>query len=313
MRYINMKKCYLCGTKKFDRVNGKVRDLPDMPILRCKRCGLVFLANFNHIDDRFYEKSKMREKEPIGNWKQYLKECTTDDTRRAEWIRSMAYGKSLLDFGCGGGGFLARAKSFTKKCSGVEKDSRLVEIIKKHYKIKVYPDIKEVNEKFDIITLFHVLEHFKDPKDVLTKLLKLLNKNGKIIIEVPNSNDALLSLYESKAFSEFTYWKCHLYLFNDSNLGRLLNGTGLFKHSISQIQRYPLSNHLYWLSKGKPGGHKIWSFIDDKDLDHKYELQLAKINACDTLMAVAGKAKEIKLKPKKEKYHGSIYYRGSRH
>lgn len=261
-----------------------------MPILKCKRCGLVFLANFNHINDMFYVESKMRKNEPISSWKKYLKECAIDDTRRAIWIKSIAVDKSLLDFGCGGGGFLGKAKSFAKKCTGVEKDIRLKEMIEKRLKIKVYNDIKEINEKFDIITLFHVVEHFNKPKEILVNLSKLLNKDGKIIIETPNSNDALLSLYESKNFSEFTYWECHLYLFNNTNLKRLIKAAKLRFDLILQVQRYPLSNHLYWLSKGKPGGHKIWDFIDSKELNKKYEAQLAKINACDTLIAVASKA-----------------------
>ena len=291
MKKHNIRKCYLCSAKEFERVKGKVRDLPDMPILKCKRCGLVFLANFNHIDEQFYEESKMREKESIANWKQYLKECAIDDTRRAKWIKSRASNKSILDFGCGGGGFLRKVKSFVKKCAGVEKDKRLRAIVEKRFNIKIFADIEEVNEKFDIITLFHVLEHSKEPRDLLARLSKLLNEDGKIIIEVPNSNDALLSLYENKAFSEFTYWKCHLYLFNNSNLRRLIKLAGLSLDCIWQIQRYPISNHLYWLSKGKPGGHKIWSFLDSKELSGKYEAQLTKVNACDTLIALAGKTR----------------------
>jgi len=286
----NIKKCYLCGKKEFEHVQGKVRDLPTMPILRCRRCGLVFLANFYHIDDKFYEESRMLEKEPMGYWKNYLKKCSLDDTRRAAWVKARVPIKSLLDFGCGAGGFLVKIKSFVKKCSGIEKDNRMRAIIERRLKIKVYADINEVDERFDFITLFHVLEHFKEPKDILIKLSKLLNKGGKIIIEVPNSNDALLSLYKNKKFSEFTYWKCHLYSFNISNLKRLIKAAGFSLNSISQIQRYPLSNHLYWLSKGKPGGHEIWGFIDSQELKDAYESQLAKIEACDTLIALAEKA-----------------------
>lgn len=285
------KECYICANNTFERVKGKVRDMPSMRILRCKKCGLVFLANFNHINDKFYQSSMMRDKEPVSNWKYYLKECSFDDTRRASWIKAMAQSRSLLDFGCGAGGFLAKIKGFTKECAGVEKDSKLRAAIVKYFKIKTYADIEEVEERFDIITLFHVLEHFKDPKGILIKLSKLLNKGGHIVIEVPNSNDALLSLYENKAFSEFTYWKCHLYLFNLSNLKKLIKSCGFSLGRICQVQRYPLSNHLYWLSKSRPGGHKIWDFMDSKELNAKYEERLAKIKACDTLLAIAVKAR----------------------
>jgi len=50
----------------------------------------------------------------------------------------------------------------------------------------------EIEEKFDVITLFHVLEHFDDPRAVLKQLKSMLAKGGIIVIEVPNADDALL-------------------------------------------------------------------------------------------------------------------------
>lgn len=44
------------------------------------------------------------------------------------------------------------------------------------------------NKKFDLIILRHVLEHTPNPKNVIYKLHKLLNKGGKILIESPNFN-----------------------------------------------------------------------------------------------------------------------------
>lgn len=69
----------------------------------------------------------------------------------------------------------------------------------------------------------------------------------------------------------------------------LINQSGLKINWIKQVQRYSLSNHLYWLSKGKPGGHKIWAFFDDKSLDEAYSHQLASIGKCDTIMASISK------------------------
>ena len=135
-----------------------------------------------------------------------------------------------------------------------------------------------------------MLEHLADPVQILTKLSAKLNKDGKIIIEVPNANDALLTLYKSKPFSEFTYWSCHLYLFTERNLLNLAQKGGLKADYIKQIQRYSLANHLYWLSMGKPNGHKKWCFIDSNKLNRAYEAQLASLGFCDTLMACFSKA-----------------------
>jgi len=65
----------------------------------------------------------------------------------------------------------------------------------------------------------------------------------------------------------------------------LIIQSGLKLNWIKHIQRYPLSNHMYWMSKGKLGGQKIWSFLDNDKLTAEYESQLALIEKTDTLIA----------------------------
>jgi 2-polyprenyl-3-methyl-5-hydroxy-6-metoxy-1,4-benzoquinol methylase len=138
---------------------------------------------------------------------------------------------------------------------------------------------------YDLITAFHVMEHLPDPRAMLKTLASMLAKNGRIVIEVPSSEDALLSLYDSDAFQHFTYWSQHLFLFNAETLRRLVEQAGLRIISIQQFQRYPLSNHLHWLSRGKPGGHQEWAFLDSPELESAYGNALATIGKCDTLIA----------------------------
>lgn len=143
----------------------------------------------------------------------------------------------------------------------------------------------EINEQFDIITLFHVLEHLHDPISTLKQLKRLLKPNGKIIIEVPSSNDALLTLYESDEFAKFTYWSCHLYLYNEWTLKKMVGKSNFKIYYIKQIQRYTLANHLHWLATGKPGGHIEWGYLDHQLINQLYEKQLASVGRCDTLFA----------------------------
>ena len=57
---------------------------------------------------------------------------------------------------------------------------------------------------------------------------------------------------------------------------------------ISGIQRYPLSNHLYWLAHQKPGGHlSSLAEIDSSALDKAYTASLARLDRNDTLIAIA--------------------------
>ncbi|MDD4601885.1 MAG: methyltransferase, partial [Negativicutes bacterium] len=96
-------------------------------------------------------------------------------------------------------------------------------------------------------------------------------------------------LYNNTPFSHFTYWSCHLFLFKAKTLEMLVSQVGLKINYIKQIQRYPLSNHLFWLVNGEPGGHQKWHFLDSPELFTIYEKQLAAIGKCDTLMASISK------------------------
>jgi 2-polyprenyl-3-methyl-5-hydroxy-6-metoxy-1,4-benzoquinol methylase len=136
-----------------------------------------------------------------------------------------------------------------------------------------------------LITAFHVIEHLSDPIAMLKTLAVKLSKNGRLVVEVPSSEDALLTLYDSSAFQHFTYWSQHLFLFNSETLRRLAKQAGMSIVSIKQYQRYPLSNHLHWLSHGNPGGHKKWAFLDNPELNTAYANALGSVNMCDTLIA----------------------------
>jgi hypothetical protein len=113
-----------------------------------------------------------------------------------------------------------------------------------------------------VITAFHVIEQLPDPREMVRALAARLKDGGRLVIEVPSSEDALLTLYENDAFQRFTYWSQQLFLFNTETLRRLAEQAGLRVVSIQQFQRYPLSNHLHWLSRDRPGGHQHWSFLD---------------------------------------------------
>jgi len=276
--------CYLCKNKKLKQKKGSVRDNADLKIFECLGCGLTFLSSFKHIAEDFYKDSNMHsQEEDLESW---IKETEPDDQRRFQYCKSFLANCSLLDFGCGTGNFLLKAKSLVKKAEGVEPEVRLQEHFKKN-SLKVHKDVLDIpeNSRYDLITLFHTLEHLIDPREVLAGLSKLLSKNGQIIIEVPNADDALLTFYQCEEFSHFTYWSCHLFLFTRKTLEMLAKQADLKINFIDQVQRYPLSNHLFWLAKGKPGGHKEWSELNSSELHLAYEKQLASIGYCDTLIA----------------------------
>lgn len=278
-------KCYLCDGSSFSDRPGQVRDNDRIKVIECNSCGLVTLNDFSHISQKHYESGKMHESEnTIQEW---IKETESDDQRRFEMLKNKLVGKKLLDFGCGNGGFLIKANTLTKSANGVELEQRVLDYYE-NSDLKIWNSINEAysisKEKYDIITSFHVFEHLENPIETLKLLIPFLNKEGEIIIEVPSSDDALLTLYNNEPFRNFTYWSQHLFLFNQHTIVNMIKKSGLCLNWVKQIQRYSLSNHLYWLSNGKPGGHKKWNFFNDNRLDIEYASQLASIGKCDTLM-----------------------------
>lgn len=279
-------KCNLCGETKLKKRPGKVRDNDSLEVLECTNCGLVFLSSFDHIKENFYEESGMHNDGNDSTLQDWIKETAFDDERRFKKYSELINGKDILDFGCGNGGFLIRAKNKANKVFGIELEKSVQEYFKQNG-LTVFSDIDEMEEKdakVDYIFMFHVLEHIENPIPLLEKFKKILKPNGKLIVEVPNSDDALLTLYENKAFSEFTYWSPHLYLYNEKTLENLLSKAHFETEKIEQEQRYTLANHLYWLAKGLPGGHAKWDFIDSVELNMEYEKSLAKIRKCDTVV-----------------------------
>lgn len=274
--------CILCGTKEFKTRPGVVRDDPKLSVLECLACGLVSLSSKQHISTNFYQDSGMHGDEvyPIEMW---LRDTEKDDLRRFNSLKECISNSSLLDFGCGAGGFLRLAHGVATRAVGVELEKRVIDHWQ--HEMSIIDDLYTLDEKFDIITAFHVFEHLIDPIASLRKLATYLKPGGRIVIEVPNANDILLQTYQSVPFSQFTYWSQHIHLFNANNMNKLANLAGLKCITTKHLQRYPLSNHLHWLAKGNPGGHHIWNFLDSNDLSSAYESVLASIGQTDTIIS----------------------------
>lgn len=283
---MSIHKCYLCGSKQYIIRSGSVRDNPEIKIIECVMCGLVYLSSFNHIKKDHYEESGMHDG-PETDVHAWLKETQSDDERRYQFLKEQMSNKSILDFGCGAGGFIEYAKHSARKVAGIEIEKALQPSFKKRG-LNVFSNLEAALEnanKWDLITALHVVEHLSDPIKTLKELSSLLNEDGRLIVEVPSSDDALLTLYQNEPFQNFTYWSQHLFLFNAKTLTDLVKQTGLKISWIKHIQRYPLSNHLYWLTNGKPGGHQKWGFLNNRQINTAYESQLAAIGKTDTIIA----------------------------
>jgi len=108
--------------------------------------------------------------------------------------------EKLLDIGCGNGQFLQSLTDQGYDVYGIDPYPVAVQNTKKRIgDQKVFSgyvkDLEKIEQKFDVITMWHVLEHVQDPLQDLRIIYKSLNDNGKIIFEVPNADSQAFKIF----------------------------------------------------------------------------------------------------------------------
>lgn len=148
--------------------------------------------------------------------------------------------EKVLDFGCGTGDFVKYVESKNIKAEGIEPNPiafKKAEI----NKVRVHKNLKEIESKFDAITLFHVLEHVNDYNKTLEDLISKLNSNGLLLIAVPNYKSYDANYYKEK----WAGWDVprHLWHFNRKNIKVLAE-----KHNLELIKIKPMPFDAFYIS-----------------------------------------------------------------
>jgi 2-polyprenyl-3-methyl-5-hydroxy-6-metoxy-1,4-benzoquinol methylase len=257
-----------------------VRDDPTINVYKDYSTGAIVL---DKIKEQKYENKGLKYWN-CKNIMQARNKTYDDDIRRYKQLNNQNY-TTLLDFGCGNGGLLKIIKeNDNKNIIGIDLNNELVKNLNDEG-ITTYNDINKIpnNLNFNCIMLNHVLEHLYEPIETLKKIKKKMNEKTLLIIEVPHADDILISEYSCNKFKKFTFWSEHLILYTEKSLMRLLNIVGFSNIKITYYQRYNVFNHLNWLNKGTPGGHKTTIFSDD-ELIKSYDKFLIKNKKTDTLI-----------------------------
>lgn len=222
---------------------------PDSAIVRCKACGLVFAQDsLTRMDlERHYQSEYYK-----GAMDSACYGCqfTSQFAKRLFPLRKFYLDKlgtyfpkkgRLLDIGCGMGLFLAFAQENGWDVLGIEPFEGFAKYSVNHLGVKIivgsFEDLR-IKEKFDVITLFHTLEHMFDPRMVLEKIYSLLNPGGVVLIEVPNMGSPF-SRWKGKSWFAP---KNHRFYFTREALGRYLKEVGLeiLEESARQNERNSL-------------------------------------------------------------------------
>jgi SAM-dependent methyltransferase len=152
--------------------------------------------------------------------------CARRRLRLVTAAASEGNGRRLLDIGCGDGTFLLAARDRKGwNVSGTEMNPATARMAG----LNVYETIEEAQEAadapFDCITLWHSLEHLRDPRATLTQLAGSLKLDGGVlVVAVPDAGGLQAGVFRSGWFHLDV--PRHLYHFNERSLRHLLEATG---------------------------------------------------------------------------------------
>ena len=232
--------CHSCQSKNLEKLSfsdnfqrvtsdAKLNDF-NSPIVHCRCCNLVqtlvnseWLRNVEAIYSAYeiYHQAN-------GEEQKVFAPCGGLGTQRSEALLSNITKKvelpekgNLLDIGCGNGAFLEifSQKMRQWKLYGSEFDEKYqeeVEQIPNVQKMHTEP-LSQIDTKFDLISMIHVLEHIPHPVKILTEIKKMLTPNGLLFIQVPNPTKNPFTTMIADHCSHFTL----------DSISRILSKSGL--------------------------------------------------------------------------------------
>ncbi|EHQ42567.1 class I SAM-dependent methyltransferase [Myroides odoratus] len=161
---------------------------------------------------------------------------------------------SLLDIGCGTGDFLVEAKKRGWTTTGFEPNDKASELAAKKG-ITIAKQLSDLpDHSFDVITLWHVLEHIPNLEEQIIVLRRLLKPEGKLIVAVPNYKS-----YDAMHYKE--YWAAfdvprHIWHFSQKSITTIFSQ---FDFKVDELQPMLFDSfYVSLLSEEYKSGKKNW-------------------------------------------------------
>jgi len=230
-----IKRCPICGSAKQEKAL-KTKDYflsqEEFSISKCKKCGFHF-TNPRPIEEKLSAYYKSENYISHSNSKKGLFGFLYQQVRRYtlkkkyDLISSKKDANRILDIGCATGQFLNEFKKRGWNCQGIEPDEQARHFAEKNYGLKVF-DPKNImdleSHSFDVITMWHVLEHVSDLSRRMEDLRRLIKENGIVFIALPN-----LKSWDALHYGK--YWAGldlprHLYHFTKNDVENLFEKYG---------------------------------------------------------------------------------------
>lgn len=226
--------CCLCGSPEHelhfpahDHISGE-----DFRVVRCSNCGLIFVNPQPPLDQlgRYYPATHQVSKPAAYE--------RMDARPRIRDVKNLFLGKpgKILDIGCGKGLFLAGLKGLGWQAKGVElseTSGQYARSLGLDICARPVEDCTFEPESFDVITLFHSLEHIPNPTQTLQHIYGLLRPGGILLVEVPNAGS-----WYAGTFGE-NWFHCdvprHLFHFTRDTLTKSIDLAGFRPEKLTTV------------------------------------------------------------------------------
>ncbi|GIV27183.1 MAG: methyltransferase [Bacteroidia bacterium] len=221
--------CPICNSNKYKPFINCVdytTTKEQFNLVSCENCGLV--QTFPYPDQKnigkYYESNEyISHSDKKNSFFDILYHVVRKYTliQKVNLIKNYVPHGTILDYGCGTGYFLEACNKNKFTTYGIEINEKAREIARSKNQ-NIFKDIKEIKDvKFDIITLWHVLEHLYEPKEYINTFYNLLNKNGYLLLALPNKNS-----YDGQYYKN--YWAGydvprHLFHFTKKDIQNLIS------------------------------------------------------------------------------------------
>jgi len=221
----------------------------DFTIVECDNCHLLFTnPRPTEIDQPSYYKSEkyISHSNVKGGLVNSIYHKVRNYTIKKKYsiVNRNSQGHNILDIGCGTGELLNYFKLKGWNTWGVEPDPDARKLAIDNYQLNI-SDLDSLLNKgdtnFDIITMWHVLEHVWDLHSYLDVIKKLLNDNGTFIVAVPNINSWDAKHYKSM-WAAYDVPR-HLYHFSQKSMNELMESANFKLHKI-----VPMKFDSYYIS-----------------------------------------------------------------
>jgi len=199
--------CYLCGSNiELLHSLPKSNNEP-FKIVRCKNCGLQRLSplpdklTIEHIYTQNTSEKYLEFEVFSSRYLTLLKRLLIIEPllKRLKKLQGGGGKPSLLDIGCSTGWITSVARNLEFDVTGLEVNSHFAQFGREKYNLNIIESYVEEfcsDEKYNFISMFHVLEHIPDPIQVLNKIRALLYYGGNLLIVVPDSKSLGVSIYK---------------------------------------------------------------------------------------------------------------------